>query len=96
MNRLLMSAAVALLASCASTPRPPNAAQAIPETSTPVLTRAADRPSNCLLETGSRIPRTATDPCVAAPGQVYTREDLDRTGATTTAEALRKLSPLIR
>jgi hypothetical protein len=34
--------------------------------------------------------------CVAANGRVYTREDLDRTGAIDVADALRRLDPSIR
>jgi outer membrane cobalamin receptor len=49
----------------------------------------------CLQHTGSRIAPSADRPCVNAPGQVYTREDLERTGAIDTAEALRRLSPII-
>lgn len=49
--------------------------------------------SRCLKETGSRIKPAPGQPCINAAGQAYTREDIERTGATTTAEALRKLSP---
>lgn len=52
--------------------------------------------TNCLQETGSRIPTSAERPCVSAPGQVVTREQIERSGATTTAEALRKASPAVR
>lgn len=51
---------------------------------------------NCLTETGSRIKRSAEQPCISAPGQVITRDDINRTGAIDTAEALRKLSPALR
>lgn len=65
---------------------------------------------NCLRQTGSRIVATrnasrnsaARDRdtksghrCVAANGRVYSREDLDRTGETDIADALRKLDPSI-
>ncbi|MDD3762078.1 MAG: hypothetical protein PHP86_02155 [Nevskiales bacterium] len=56
--------------------------------------RAAD--AHCLTETGSRIKTSAERPCISAPGSVYSRDDIDRTGATSTAEALRRLSPSIR
>lgn len=65
-------------------------------------TRAkAEVDRNCLRQTGTRIrDRAATDGkgrkgCVAANGRVYTREDIDRTGQTDIAEALRQLDPSI-
>jgi len=48
---------------------------------------------DCLTETGSRIKRSPEQPCISAPGQVLSREDLDRTGAVNTADAVRKLVP---
>ncbi len=57
---------------------------------------AARLQPNCLQNTGSRIKPRADQPCIAAAGQVITRDELDRTGATTTAEALRKVSPAVR
>ena len=55
----------------------------------------------CLRETGSHLRSTAhakgdkaTD-CVSAAGRAYTREDIERTGSTTTADALRHLDPSI-
>ncbi|MES0874069.1 Plug domain-containing protein [Sinimarinibacterium thermocellulolyticum] len=57
---------------------------------------AAAESSNCLQHTGSRIRRSEARPCVAAPGQVITREEIERTGATTTADAIRRLSPSVR
>ncbi|TJY62109.1 hypothetical protein E4T66_07710 [Sinimarinibacterium sp. CAU 1509] len=51
---------------------------------------------NCLTQTGSHLQRDAKHPCVNAPGQVITREQIDRSGAATTADALRKLSPAVR
>ena len=56
---------------------------------------------NCLRQTGTHIrDRSATDGkgrkrCVAANGRVYTRDDIDRTGQTDIAEALRHLDPSI-
>ncbi len=47
----------------------------------------------CPQETGSRIPRPQGQ-CMA-PGNVYTSEDIDRTGATTAAGALRLLDPAL-
>ncbi|MGH8033120.1 MAG: hypothetical protein ACREO8_12350 [Luteimonas sp.] len=64
----------------------------------------ADR--DCLRETGSRITSSANNRarkagkpasnCVAASGRSYSKQDLDRTGETNTADALRKLDPSIR
>ena len=58
--------------------------------------------SFCLRQTGSHL-RAITKSrgehavsCASAPGRVYTREDLERTGASTTAEALRLVDPSIR
>ncbi len=55
----------------------------------------------CLHETGSHLRSTthakgdkATD-CATVVGHAYTREDIERTGATTTADALRHLDPSI-
>lgn len=52
--------------------------------------------SRCLKETGSRIKPSEDQPCINAAGTAYTRKDIERTGAITTAEALRKLSPSVR
>lgn len=56
----------------------------------------------CLRETGSHLrsitPRPHHDravECANAPGRVYSREDIDRTGAISTADALRRLDPSI-
>lgn len=47
--------------------------------------------SNCLT-TGTRIHLKAGD-CSAVSGRSYSREDLERMGALTTAEALQRLDP---
>lgn len=55
--------------------------------------------SNCLKQTGSRIaprPDKQGRKCVNAPGRAYSKEDLDRTGATGLADALRRLDPSVR
>lgn len=61
----------------------------------------------CLEATGSRVtadpqPATAKDntehdghDCAMGPGTVYTRKDLDRTGATNVKDALRALDPTL-
>ncbi len=61
---------------------------------TPTTTPA--NAENCLTQTGSHLQRDAEHPCINAPGQVITREQIDRSGAATTADALRKLSPAVR
>ena len=48
---------------------------------------------HCLRDTGTRIQRRDRAGCNHAIGESYTGEELRRTGATTTAEALRLLSP---
>ena len=77
------------------------------ESTTTVSNNAAARSADrfCLRDTGSHISshlysksgdgRKYTD-CVNANGRVYTREDLERTGASNTADALRRLDPSIR
>jgi hypothetical protein len=62
--------------------------------------KAADH--YCLRHTGSHLHaitnvhnKRAVE-CANAPGRVYTREDIDRTGDITTADALRHLDPSIR
>lgn len=65
---------------------------------------ARDTDRYCLRETGSHLSShlysksrdgRKFDDCVNASGRVYTREDLERTGSSTTADALRKLDPSI-
>lgn len=56
-------------------------------------TRSARLDRFCPDATASRIKR-ARGSC-SSPGRVYTRDDLDRTGATTVSEALSKLDPSI-
>jgi hypothetical protein len=57
---------------------------------------AADKePSRtCLTTTGSLIPPKPGH-CVNAFGNVYTQDDLQHTGRTTAADALRNLSPIV-
>ena len=72
------------------------------DSSTVALTpqeRAAD--AFCLRHTGSHLKSMNNDrnesavQCANEPGRSYTREDIQRTGATSTADALRKLDPSI-
>ena len=56
-------------------------------------TSGSDR-SRCLTDTGSAIKR-APGNCMPVNGRSYTREDIDRTGATTVGGALTNLDPSI-
>jgi hypothetical protein len=51
---------------------------------------AIAEPRPCVRQTGTRIARQHCQ-----PGRAYTREDIDRTGATNMADALRMLDPAI-
>ncbi len=77
------SAAPAAAADDAKAPEPDDRATA----------KADDR--NCLRHTGSRIPRKDKNDCINAPGRSYSKDDLDRTGAITVAEALERLDPSV-
>lgn len=50
---------------------------------------------HCLRDTGTRIKRRDRRGCTPGIGESYTGEELRRTGATSTAEALRLLSPRV-
>ena len=63
--------------------------------SQPVVSAAKKEPHNCLKETGSRIKQKEGE-CVGVPGQVLDKDDIDRTGAVSTADAIRKLAPSAR
>lgn len=49
--------------------------------------------TGCVRETGTLTPKRDKKGCTGAAGQSYSREDIDRTGATDTADAVRALSP---
>lgn len=66
---------------CATTSNPP------PKTAGPV-------PSTCLTSTGSRIPPGPDTRCMAF-GRSYSQTDIDQTGQTTAAGALRYLDPSV-
>jgi hypothetical protein len=81
---ILLGACLALTAAgCAVSPETRLAAQAPKPTSL-----------DCLQSTGTRI-KLGERECSAATGRSYSKDDLDRTGAATTAEALRRLDPSI-
>lgn len=54
---------------------------------------------DCLRYTGSHITTRALEEqdkdCVTAAGRVYSREDIQRTGQTNIADALRQLDPAV-
>lgn len=89
-------AASAQNASGAAQPRPANTIQAEAEADAKV-----DR--FCISDTGTRIKKRAErvgsdksqKDCVAAGGRVYTRGDIQSTGRTDLADALRALDPSI-
>ena len=51
------------------------------------------REKGCVRESGTVLDKRDKDGCTGAPGQSYSREDIDRTGAVDTGDAIRKLSP---
>ena len=48
---------------------------------------------HCIRDTGSRIKRPADEAACARPGTSYSKEELERTGAISPAEALHQLDP---
>ena len=72
------------------------------EAITPVTPEQKSADAFCLRETGSHLSSYKNKPhgdraveCATQPGRVYTREDLDRTGAISTKDALRRLDPSV-
>jgi hypothetical protein len=74
-----------LLAACATTPSTPPTAAA--------QTAKQQPPPGCVASTGTLLP-TKPNSCTG-PGNTYSSEDLQRTGATTAAGALRLLDPTL-
>lgn len=60
---------------------------------TPDESKAAPRDKGCIRATGTRTAKRDRKGCTGAAGQSYSREDIDRTGATDLGDALRRLSP---
>lgn len=107
MKRLLIAVSATFAVAAAGTAFGPMAQEAEPEEEARDEARDArkDRAADrfCIQETGSRIvaSRNAKSSderreCVAAGGRVYTRQDIERTGSTDMADALRRLDPSIR
>lgn len=49
--------------------------------------------AGCIRESGTLLRKRDKKGCTGAPGQSYSREQIDRTGAIDTGEAIRRLSP---
>jgi hypothetical protein len=112
MNKTLIASATmgALLALAASaSAQSPDAALAADQAAQAAVdeTAAADDTQlpgrHCLQHTGSRITEARNARadrsgrrCAAAFGRVYSRADIDGTGAVDLADALRRLDPAIR
>lgn len=81
-----------------TTPATPVAAAppaAMPVASPPQKTdKTALNDRNCLRHTGSRL--VGKGQCANASGRAYTRDDLQRSGRTDLADALRALDPSVR
>lgn len=81
---LIVASALVVLAGCAAPESRPDSVAKAP---------AAAR-LNCL-STGTRIALKPGE-CANGAGRVFTKDDLDRTGAIDPLEALRRLDPSIR
>jgi outer membrane cobalamin receptor len=106
MKRILLAIALTGFAFAAAAQGNPPAEEPEEAASTSLKAEAeADAKTDryCIRETGSRIvasrnarSKQEQKDCVAAGGRVYTRADIDRTGSTDIADALRRLDPSIR
>jgi hypothetical protein len=108
MTRFLLASALLAFASVASAQSVTIVDEA-PEQATDNPADLAEGPDGefadrlCLRQTGSRIvearnlrSREGNKECVSRNGRVYTRADIDQTGAVDLADALRRLDPSIR
>ena len=80
-NLALLLVAVLLLQGCAGSPTHTSAA-------------AQASQNHCVQSTGSLIP-AKPGRCLPGNGRSYSRDEIRRTGATTTSDALRQLDPSI-
>ena len=80
---LIVIAAAAVLAACAQTP-----------TGEHIVSPSYLRDDQCL-KTGTRIRLSDEDCATAVSGRVYTQKEIERTGAFTISEALRRLDPTL-
>lgn len=103
MNRLVITLVLSAFALGASAQTPaPDAAVQAQNNSADVTVVTGDKDKEkindryCLRETGSHIVSKHKKSCISsANGTAYNRDDIDRTGATDLAEALRRLSPSV-
>lgn len=109
MRRILMTALVSVAAAAAFAQAPAPTPQAPSVTAGDPAADTAPREASptCLRHTGSRIVATrnarqeagkdagAEPVCVNASGRSYSRDDLERTGRTNVADALRMLDPSV-
>lgn len=105
MKRLLIASALLAFAGAVSAQSADMAEEPEEASSSRAAARAQSKSSDriCIQQTGSRITRArdartkdAERECVAAGGRVYTRGDIENSGETDLADALRKLDPSIR
>lgn len=87
MKLLIASATLAVGGACI----PAHAADTAPPSPSPAPAKT-EKP-NCLKETGTRL-KLKDGACLTAPGQVITHDQIENSGALTTEEAIRKLSPM--
>ncbi|HET9389835.1 MAG TPA: hypothetical protein VFO44_09330 [Steroidobacteraceae bacterium] len=80
---LICTLVSASLLGCATSPNPRTAS----------AKDAALRP-NCIRDTGSRLPANPPG-CQNVAGRSYSQDDIDRTGQTDAANALRMLDPSV-
>ncbi|UOV07808.1 hypothetical protein MUU77_13285 [Pseudoxanthomonas sp. F37] len=105
----LLAFAACLMAATAQAQSPAPTQQAVPVADPPadvaasaaMPSKSEDQPrlseARCIRQTGSRIrQRDARTACNGQPGRSYSKDDLDRTGQPSLAEALRTLDPSIR
>ena len=89
---ILVSGAAVLAApvSADSPASPPTKADTSQSKPAAATTPSHTPPANCLQETGTRV-RLKPGHCVAAPSRVWSRDDIDSTGAATAGGVIRQL-----
>lgn len=98
MNRfaLALSLGFAALSVQAQSEPAPVPAPAAPEDAVVVRDDASVRPApeaGCIRESGTRLRKRDSKGCTGAPGESYSRDQIDRSGAIDTGDAIRRLSP---
>jgi hypothetical protein len=103
MKRLLIASALLAFAGAVSAQSAGMVEEEEEARSSRSATKAKPDDRVCIQQTGSRITearnarsKNAEKECVAAGGRVYTRRDIENSGETDLADALRKLDPSIR